>query len=221
MEKRLSIDAGREPTTTLATTSCALAEVWRPIRTKSIGSLWQYTHPAFPFPFIYSLHTARQRSSPLCSLGAIGASLPKPSLVFADVIAAAAPRQLTPIPTPIPTIYAVRRVKGFRPSPASLHRLASTASLAVSDDQTPPLPSPPHFSSPKSACSSGAGGAVPTVSPPHPSGESSKQKQSSTENVHRTSHTAHHPLRRVGRLLTAHSAIGWAQARRYKSTVRI
>ena len=37
----------------------------------------------------------------------------------------------------------------------------------------PPLPSPPHFSSPKSACSSGAGGAVPTVSPPHPSGESS------------------------------------------------
>ena len=48
-----------------------------------------------------------------------------------------------------------------------------------------------------------------------------RAKQSYTENFHRTSHTAHHLLRRVGRLLPAHSAIGWAQTRRYKSTVRI
>ena len=45
-----------------------------------------FTHPGFPFPFIYSLRTARQRSS-RAAWGAIGASLvlslPKPSLVSA------------------------------------------------------------------------------------------------------------------------------------------
>ena len=62
----------------------------------------EYTHPAFLSFYIYLLRT--RRGSGVQPLRAIRASLvlslPKPSFVFAHMIAAAVPRQLTPIPTP-------------------------------------------------------------------------------------------------------------------------
>ena len=85
----------------LAMRSLKCGDRSEPSLSKPSATERECTHPAFPFPFIYSLHTARQRSSRLCSLGAIGASLvlrsPNPLLSLL-MIAAAAPRQLTPIP---------------------------------------------------------------------------------------------------------------------------
>ena len=95
-------------------------------------SLRQFTHPALPFPYILASYAARQRSSRLCSLGAIGASLvlrsPNP-LLSLPMIAAAAPRQLTPIPTPT-----CRSALVGQRSPASV---AALPHIAVSSP--PPL----------------------------------------------------------------------------------
>eukprot|EP00964_Phaeocystis_antarctica_P148022 scaffold114769_cov52-Phaeocystis_antarctica.AAC.1 len=71
------------PTTTLATASYALAEVWKTDQNQ--GSLRQREYTPLPFPSIltsYVLATQWRRGL-LCSLGAIAASLSKPSFVFA------------------------------------------------------------------------------------------------------------------------------------------
>eukprot|EP00964_Phaeocystis_antarctica_P053402 scaffold31336_cov69-Phaeocystis_antarctica.AAC.2 len=73
------------------------AEVWRHQSEPSSRPI--------PFPSLYthSIRARRGGSEASCAAwGRLhGASLPKPSFVFAHMIAAAAPRRRIPVPTPV------------------------------------------------------------------------------------------------------------------------